>query len=1051
MPDVESKQLSRQTILVMDDVEMNRSIVTKVFKDVYHVFTAENGAVGMEILHQHEVDLVLLDIVMPVMDGFAVLQAMKSEKRLEDIPVIVITGEVERAEKQALDLGADDFIEQPYDSLGADDFIEQPYDSYIMRKRVENLIDRYNLRKLRRATTELKKEQNLLAGLGIAYWEWTPENGAYHSAEYEKYAISQMEEEKIWDVEDPFAYVHPDDVPLMKKFMQKYPDDEIKKSAVVRCKMRDGSYRWTEMFSFVETFVDGQLKRLVSAMRDVDKEWISSFAVEQKNLELNHIIDSTSGGVITYLVGDVLTLTSATKRLTDSLGYSDEEMETAQTYDGYDFIFPSDVGIVKEKLLQVADGNKSALVAYRIRKKNHTYKWFRASLYPAGEVDGRPKVYAVLTDIEEINADYEDALNQTNEMVVVADWDSREILYLNQAAASIGGKNKLELFGKKCSQIAQHCDECCSYCFKDDLTYDELTIRPMAVGKKYFLTKGKRMLWNGREAFVEYVSDITAQHNMTERAVFERNLLTSATRVLFPLCIISNLTQNTYNIIEYDAFNTKKAASDGCFDELIKIGASTIPEPDRQAFISAFSRENLLKAYAAGVTMVPLVHRQNGDDGVIHWNRTTVVFADQLFDGDLYTITFTDNVDDQKKNEAMLQTALTEAERANMAKTAFLSRVSHDMRTPLNGILGLTTILKETVTDETITGDLLEMELSGKYLLNLINDTLDVSRIENGKLELHPTVCDGRNLFNNVLSLVKTNAKSKKIQLHITADNMPFTMLYVDSGRIEQVLMNVVGNAVKFTPENGRIDITLENIAIEDGIITDRVEVRDYGIGMSQAFLPHIFEAFSQEDTTRTSSNQGTGLGMAITRQLIQLMDGDISVESELGKGSCFTIMIKLPIATEEQIETWKKSRISVDNGIGLANKRILLCEDHPLNTKIAMKLLTTKGMLVEHAENGKIAVDMFSHSEINYFDAVLMDIRMPVMDGIDAAKAIRSLPRRDAQTVPIIAMTANAFAEDIRQTKNAGMNAHLSKPIQTEVMYETLTKLLKVDRDLRR
>ena len=1031
MLDAEDKQLSRQTILVIDDVEMNRSIVTRVFKDLYNVLTAENGAVGMDILHQHEVDLVLLDIVMPVMDGFEVLKAMKSEKRLKFIPVIVITGEVERAEKQALDLGADDFI-------------EQPYDAHIMRKRVENLIDRYNLRRLRIATTELKKEQDLLAGLGIAYWEWTPENGAHHSGEYEKYAISQIDDEKIWDAETPYAFVHPDDVPFMRKFMQKYPDDEIKKSAVVRCKMLDGSYRWTEMFSFVETAVDGQLKRLVSAMRDVDKEWISSFAVEQKNLELNHIIDSTSGGVITYLVGKKLTLASFTKRLTDSLGYSDEEMETAQTYDGYDFIYPTDVPIVKEKLQQAIATNKSALVAYRIRKKDHTYKWFRASFYPAGDVDACPKIYAVLTDIEEINADYDDALNQTNEMVVVADWGSREILYLNQAAAAIGGNDKAALFGRKCSQIAQHCDERCPYCFKDDLTYDELTIRPMAVGKKYFLTKGKRMLWNGREAFVEYVSDITAQHNMTERAVFERNLLTSATRVLFPLCIISNLTQNTYNIIEYDTFNTKKAASDGCFDELIEVGASTIPEPDRQAFVSTFSREKLLNAHAAGVTMVPLIHRQVGDDGLVHWNRTTVVFADQLFGGDLYTITFTDNVDEQKKNEGMLQTALAEAERANVAKTAFLSRVSHDMRTPLNGILGLTTILKDSITDDKISSDLVELELSGKYLLNLINDTLDVSRIENGKMELHPAVCDGRNLFDNILSLVKTNANSKNIQLHVIEDNIPFTMLYVDTGRIEQVFMNVAGNAVKFTPENGRIDLTLENISVEDDMITDRLTVRDYGIGISKEFLPHIFEAFSQEDITRTSSNQGTGLGMTITQQLIQLMGGDITVESELGKGTCFTITMKLQIATEEQIEAWRKSRMSVYDSTQLAGKRILLCEDHPLNTKIAIKLLEGKEMLVEHAENGQIAVDMFSRSKPNYYDAILMDVRMPVMDGLEAARAIRALDKEDAKTIPIIAMTANAFEEDVKACLEAGMNDHIAKPLDTEKMYLTIEKQLE-------
>ncbi len=297
-------------------------------------------------------------------------------------------------------------------------------------------------------------------------------------------------------------------------------------------------------------------------------------------------------------------------------------------------------------------------------------------------------------------------------------------------------------------------------------------------------------------------------------------------------------------------------------------------------------------------------------------------------------VTDTYELEEKQKNE--LAQALTEAEAANHAKTAFLSRISHDMRTPLNGILGLTRLIKDSIIDDKITQDLTDLEMSGRYLLNLINDTLDMSRIESGKLELHPVVCEGRDMFNNAITLAKTSIRDKHINLQINVENVPFSMLYVDVDRIEQIILNIFGNAVKFTPDGGDIELTLKKISVQDGIITDKLTIRDTGIGISDEFLPHIFEAFSQEDISRTSSHQGTGLGMAITKQLLNQMGGDISVESELGRGTCFSMILKLQIATDEQIRTWRESQKHIGADGALSGKRVLLCEDHPLNTKIA-------------------------------------------------------------------------------------------------------------------
>lgn len=394
---------------------------------------------------------------------------------------------------------------------------------------------------------------------------------------------------------------------------------------------------------------------------------------------------------------------------------------------------------------------------------------------------------------------------------------------------------------------------------------------------------------------------------------------------------------------------------------------------------------------------------------------------------------------------------LESAKRANKAKTDFLSSISHDMRTPLNDILGLTSLLKENITDEDARHDLEELELSGKYLLNLINDTLDVNRIANGNLEMHPAVFDGRTIYQNAVSLAKTCMKGRNVTLNIHAEKIPFTLLYVDAGRLEQVIMNLFSNAVKFTPDGGSIDVTLSNLSVEEGFITDKLVVKDSGMGISSEFLPHIFETFSQENPSITGVSQGNGLGMAITKHILDLMNSTITVESEPGQGTSVTVILRLPIAKKEQIQRWKQSRIGVNNAYGLAGKRVLLCEDHPLNTQTAIRLLEAKGMLIEHAPNGEVAVNLFEHSRAGYYQLILMDIRMPIMDGIAATKKIRNMQHEDAKKIPIIAMTANAFAEDIKQTKDAGMNAHLSKPIQPEVLYRTMSELLGVYQEVDR
>ena len=386
-----------------------------------------------------------------------------------------------------------------------------------------------------------------------------------------------------------------------------------------------------------------------------------------------------------------------------------------------------------------------------------------------------------------------------------------------------------------------------------------------------------------------------------------------------------------------------------------------------------------------------------------------------------------------------LTRALKNAEVASEAKTAFLSTVSHDMRTPLNGILGMTSLMQSYVDDERILNDIDSITQSGEYLLSLINDTLDINRIETGKLTLRPIVCEMNESINETIKIIQPNLRNKNLNLDVNVHGMTETLVCVDCGRVRQILMNILGNAIKFSPENGTIKLSFEQGSIKDACQIVTITVTDSGIGMSKEFIEHAFEPFAQEHQKSNTEYIGTGLGLSIVKSLVDLMDGDISIESELGKGTSVSFTLALPLASKEQIKEYRelKSRCSLGNLD--EHKRILLCEDHPLNATIAKRLLEKIGISVDVAENGEIGLEKFTSSKEGEYAAILMDIRMPIMDGIEATMAIRSSSHNQAKEIPIIAMTANAYESDIAKCIAAGMNAHLSKPIVPQKLYDTI------------
>lgn len=396
---------------------------------------------------------------------------------------------------------------------------------------------------------------------------------------------------------------------------------------------------------------------------------------------------------------------------------------------------------------------------------------------------------------------------------------------------------------------------------------------------------------------------------------------------------------------------------------------------------------------------------------------------------------------ENEKNRA-LQEAFDSANKANNAKSDFLSKMSHDMRTPMNAIIGMTAIAEANIDNkERVADSLGKIKTASNHLLGIINEVLDMSKIESGKINLKEEAFNLSDLLNNVLVIVQPQIEQHGHHFQRRITDIGHDNVIGDSLRIQQVFVNIMSNAIKYTPDNGNISMSvMEKKTSQKSYGCYEFIFEDDGIGMSKQYIEHIFDPFSRAEDVRISKIQGTGLGMAISRNIVHMMNGEIHVESEEGKGSKFTITIFLKL--QEKREEQPKESDDVEE-CRYAGKRALLVDDNELNREIAVEILKMAGMDVEQAENGKEAVDKFLASEEGYYDIIFMDIQMPVMNGYDATVAIRSMERADAVSVPIIAMTANAFMEDVEASKNAGMNEHLSKPIDIERLSSVLGKYL--------
>ena len=466
---------------------------------------------------------------------------------------------------------------------------------------------------------------------------------------------------------------------------------------------------------------------------------------------------------------------------------------------------------------------------------------------------------------------------------------------------------------------------------------------------------------------------------------------------------------------------------------------------DRETFHANTRRERILESFAENRPHTVDFRIMKPDSSYIYYQIRFVPLKDD--EGNVTgMISCLRDIDDEIKKEfgvrQELENAMIAAEAANRAKSSFLFNMSHDIRTPMNAIIGFTDIAEKHIGDtERVKESLGKVKMSSEHLLSLINDVLDMSRIESGQVKLEEEQVFIDTAKDNLYSILAGSAEAKNIRLTFTlSPSVKHHWIYADRLRLMRILTNIVSNSVKYTNPGGKIDLLAEELPCEkEGVARYRYTVADTGIGMSREYLEHIFEPFTRAETATKSGVVGTGLGMAITKSLVELMGGTIEIESAPGVGT--TVRIEFENRISEAVDP--KEELENTASVDLSGKKILLVEDNELNREIATEILEEEGILIDTAEDGDIAVEKMKTAKPGQYDLILMDIQMPRMNGYEATRAIRNLPDPYASGIPIVAMTANAFDEDKQNAAAAGMNGHIAKPIDIPKLLNTLSEIL--------
>ena len=478
------------------------------------------------------------------------------------------------------------------------------------------------------------------------------------------------------------------------------------------------------------------------------------------------------------------------------------------------------------------------------------------------------------------------------------------------------------------------------------------------------------------------------------------------------------------------------------WDPQFKIIEDIIAEPFVQKYMEFFDIQTMAARLHNKESMSSEFKKKDGS-----WFLSMVVPQSYDKNGNVTSVLFANrDVTDEKlrelKQEEELREAKLKAECANKAKSSFLLNMSHDIRTPMNAIIGYAELASRHLQETDKLGRYLEeIQICGKELLSMLGNVLDLARIENNKVEMEYTVSNVHECFENCVIMFQQQAESKNQTISLTEQIM-YPYVYMDEPHLSEVCLNIISNAIKYTNTGGWISCNVVQKSCEkEDWCNMIISITDNGIGMSEEFQKRVFETFERERNTTSSHIEGSGIGMGITKKLVELMDGTIEVKSKQGKGSTFTVTIPCRKASEDDSLVKKNSNLRNKNCLN--GVRILLVEDNEINTEIATELLTEEGCIVETANDGVVCIDMIEKADADYYKMILMDIQMPVMNGYDATLAIRKMKDTKKARIPIIAMTANAFAEDAQKGLSVGMNAHVAKPVDMNILVPTMLKFL--------
>ncbi len=1037
---------NKNCILIVDDDFINRELLKNILSAQYTFEEANDGKEGLEQIERHKEKLcaIILDVQMPVMTGIELLKRLTQEGITEEIPTFLITAQED-----------EDLVAEAY-SLGVVDVVTKPVTPIVIQKRVKTVIELFSAREALSATVKGQEEKLLENARAI---------------------------------------------------------DELHRSTI-------------EALATAIEFRDIESGQHVSRIYGMTK-YILSKTEFGEGLS-NDDIESIARGSIMHDVGKIA-ISDVILNKPGKLTKEEFEVMKQHTTKG------------AELLEQICKTQLHASYRYAKDIAHHHHERWDGGGYPEGLKGDEISIAAQVVSI----IDVYDAL------VSVRVYKKA---FTPDEAVNMIKNGECGVFNPKLLS-----------CF--------LEAEPII--RKWYVDDASEM----PEDIVEATQRITSIYNKpltdaesaVSNSVIDVMLLMTAVKTAYDMIISANLTKNTFYMIDYDRFQTHCADSDGVFDDLIEAGTSSIPISHRKEFHDTFCRTNLIKAYRAGKKSVRLEHPQYSDDGKLHWVSTKVLFIEDARSGDLLEITLSQYIDEEvaerEKTRKILTDALNLAEQANNAKYDFLSKMSHDIRTPLNAIIGMTTIIAANVDNPKKINDcLVKIGTSSKYLLGIVNDVLDYTKIENGSLALHFADFNVRELVTEVITNFEDLAKTKQQTVTVSVDEKVSNSYVGDEFRIKQVLNNLLDNAYRFTNAGGKcsLDLSVSYRGADHDVLS--FAVTDNGIGIRPEFFNQIFEPFTQDEGSDTIHS--IGLGLPISRNLAHIMNGDIAVSSKLGEGSTFTFeipleksnisvmtqpidanvkvlvvdddaivceqaaillgnmgisakitdngfdavkLVKANLGTDDEfdvaivdwmmpkmdgIETVRNIRKIVGKDvlvvvmsafdwtdieeearaagvdlflakpiseanlrtaiacsekirreqqkISFNGEKVLVVEDNGFNAEIAKAILEMKNLKVEVASNGKEAYSIFTSSKEGEYLAILMDILMPIMDGHEATRAIRSSKHPEASSIPIYAMTANAFYNDILEAKLAGMNGHISKPVDFEEVSRILYEIAK-------